>query len=95
MRLVNVVADREDGTDRLAELRSLLDDHREAGSDLAARVLAERDALAASFWVVEPVAPVVAIPVAPARPAVARSAVAPSATRRISEADPNPSQATA
>ncbi len=68
-RLVSVAADRDDGPDRLVELRTLLEDHREAGSALAAHLLSGDDDLAASFWLVEPVAPVVAIPVEPARPA--------------------------
>ncbi len=68
-RLVNIAADRDDGPDRLVELRSLLEDHREAGSALAARLLTGDDDLATAFWVVEPVAPVVAIPIAPARSA--------------------------
>jgi glutamate synthase (ferredoxin) len=94
-RLVNVMADREDGMDRLAELRALLDDHREAGSDLAARVLADRDGLAASFWVVEPVAPVVAIPAAPARPALDRPTAVPAPAAMRAQVDVEPRQATA
>jgi glutamate synthase domain-containing protein 3 len=94
-RLVNVMADREDGMDRLAELRALLDDHREAGSDLADRVLADRDGLAASFWVVEPVAPVVAIPAAPARPALDRPTAVPAPAAMRAQVDVEPRQATA
>jgi glutamate synthase domain-containing protein 3 len=95
-RLVNVVADREDGTDRLAELRSLLEDHREAGSQLADRLLADIPGVAGSFWVVEPVAPVVAIAITPDRPVVARptAAVAPAALR-VPVADPSARPATA
>jgi len=98
-RLVNVAADREDGADRLVELRSLLQDHRDAGSDLAARLLADADGLAALFWVVEPVAPVapvVANQVVPARSAVERPAApATPAAVRVAEADPSTSQASA
>jgi glutamate synthase (NADPH/NADH) large chain len=94
-RLVNVMADREDGMDRLAELRALLDDHREAGSDLAARVLADRDGLAASFWVVEPVAPVVAIPAAPARPALGRPTAVSAPAAMRAQVDVEPRRATA
>ena len=39
-----------------AELRCLVADHREAGSALAARLLAERHDLEADVWLVEPVA---------------------------------------
>ena len=74
VRLATVLADREDGPARLAELRRLLEAHRDAGSALAARLLADAD-LAAEVWVVEPVAPPRRRPcVAPERPAVRPSA---------------------
>jgi hypothetical protein len=59
VRLSAAVADRADGPERLVELLRLLEDHASAGSALARRVLGLDD-LAAAFWVVEPVAPVVA-----------------------------------
>ena len=59
VRLSAVAADRADGPERLVELLRLLEDHASAGSALARRVLGLDD-LAAAFWVVEPVAPVVA-----------------------------------
>jgi glutamate synthase (ferredoxin) len=63
VRLGAVLAEREDGSARLAELRRLLEDHRAAGSALATRLLAESD-LPAAIWLVEPVVAAVAIPVA-------------------------------
>jgi hypothetical protein len=51
-----VLRDRDDGAARLAELFELLVDHRAAGSMLAGRI-AQSDDLAASVWLVEPVAP--------------------------------------
>ena len=64
MRLSTVVRDRADGSDRLTELIGLLEDHREVGSAAAARLLASDD-LASAFWLMEPLAPVVAVAVAP------------------------------
>ena len=61
VRLAAVLADRDDGPVRLAELQRLLEAHRDAGSGLAARLLEDAD-LAAAVWVVEPIAP----PAAPA-----------------------------
>ena len=54
VRLSTAVADREDGTGRLAELVRLLEAHRVAGSELAGRLLETAD-LAASVWLVEPI----------------------------------------
>ena len=65
VRLAAVVADRDDGPARLAELLRLLEAHRQAGSALAGRLLDDAD-LPAEMWVVEPVPVPVAIPVAPA-----------------------------
>jgi glutamate synthase domain-containing protein 2/glutamate synthase domain-containing protein 1/glutamate synthase domain-containing protein 3 len=59
-RLSAVVRDRPDGAIFAAELRRLLEAHREAGSELAARLLAERHALEDDIWLVEPI--VVAAP---------------------------------
>jgi glutamate synthase domain-containing protein 3 len=55
VRLASALADRPDGQARLIELVRLLEAHRAAGSELADRVLREAD-LAASFWLVEPIA---------------------------------------
>jgi glutamate synthase domain-containing protein 3 len=82
-RLSTVAATREDGPELQAELRELLEAHREAGSALAARLLAERAPLDADIWVIEPV-PVAGPPTAPIS-APQRQAVATSATRTESE----------
>ncbi|MGK2850225.1 MAG: glutamate synthase large subunit [Candidatus Limnocylindrales bacterium] len=77
-RLASAVRDREDGASRLSEFMALLEDHREAGSALAERLLASDD-LASAIWLVEPVAPVVAIPVlAPSERAVERPTAIPA-----------------
>ncbi len=55
VRLASALAGRADGQARVLELTRLLDAHREAGSELAGRLLDEAD-LAARFWVVEPIA---------------------------------------
>jgi glutamate synthase domain-containing protein 3 len=55
VRLATVLHDREDGTARNVELRTLLEDHRSAGSALAARII-DLDDLPSMMWVVEPVA---------------------------------------
>ncbi len=52
-RLSAILADREDGPARLAELQRLLAAHRAAGSDVATRLL-DGDDLAARIWLVEP-----------------------------------------
>jgi glutamate synthase domain-containing protein 3 len=55
VRLAAAARDREDGATRIDEFRRLLEDHREAGSVLAARLLAERHELESDVWLVEPV----------------------------------------
>ena len=55
VRLSTVVRDREDGPARGAELRALIEDHREAGSELAAHLLAELHRLEDDVWLVEPI----------------------------------------
>jgi glutamate synthase domain-containing protein 3 len=55
VRLGSVLADRNDGQARLIELVRLLEAHRSAGSELADRLLRDAD-LAATFWLVEPIA---------------------------------------
>ena len=69
-RLSAVVRDRPDGERFGAELRRLIEAHREAGSELAARLLAERHALEDDIWLVEPiptVTPAVEVPAAEGR----------------------------
>ena len=78
VRLSAVVRDRSDGERFAAELRRLLEAHREAGSELAARLLAERHSLEADIWLVEPIppaVPVVDVPAAPRAVPAVRSAV--------------------
>ena len=60
---------------RLVELQRLLEAHRDAGSALAGRLLADAD-LARPVWVVEPIAPVVAVP-APERAEVPQRVAVP------------------
>jgi glutamate synthase domain-containing protein 3 len=67
-RLASVAREREDGADLEAELVRLLEDHRDAGSELAARLLADPAGLAGDVWVVEPVAVLAPEPAAVARP---------------------------
>jgi glutamate synthase (ferredoxin) len=55
MRLAAVMTERVDGADRVDELRSLLEEHRAAGSLLARRLLERRGRLGEEFWLVEPV----------------------------------------
>jgi glutamate synthase domain-containing protein 3 len=52
-RLAQLAASRPDGAERLAEFVGLVGDHRSAGSDLAARLLAD-GRLTDAVWVVEP-----------------------------------------
>jgi glutamate synthase domain-containing protein 2/glutamate synthase domain-containing protein 1/glutamate synthase domain-containing protein 3 len=66
VRLSAAARDREDGPALVAEFRSLVDAHRDAGSELAARLLAERHELENDVWLVEPIA----VP-APPEPATA------------------------
>jgi glutamate synthase (ferredoxin) len=76
-RLSAILHERVDGPERNGQLRGLLEDHRSAGSSLAARLL-ELDDLPGAFWVVEPVAqPAVAEAVSAEASAPASAAVAP------------------
>ncbi|CAN5294164.1 glutamate synthase-related protein [soil metagenome] len=69
-RLSSVTGEREDGPDRVAELRGLLEDHCAAGSLLARRLLERKTRLGDEFWLIEPVsAPVAITPVARQLPA--------------------------
>jgi glutamate synthase domain-containing protein 3 len=55
VRVGAALADRPDGQARLIELVRLMEAHRTAGSELAERLLRDAD-LAATFWLVEPIA---------------------------------------
>jgi glutamate synthase domain-containing protein 2/glutamate synthase domain-containing protein 3 len=80
VRLGSVLADRPDGQARLIELVRLLEAHRGAGSELAERLLRDAD-LAATFWLVEPIAvPAPAADVAASQPDRNQSAAVPMPT---------------
>jgi glutamate synthase domain-containing protein 3 len=53
-RLSTAARDREEGSAFVAEFRGLVEAHRDAGSELAARLLAERHELESDIWLVEP-----------------------------------------
>jgi glutamate synthase domain-containing protein 3 len=72
-RLSAVARDREDGATLVGEFRRLVEDHREAGSELAARLLAERHELESDVWLIEPIAPPILAPVRADKPALAMS----------------------
>jgi len=76
VRLATALADRPDGEARVIELIRLLDDHRNAGSGLAARILDEAD-LASRFWLVEPNVVVAPVAVAAGPESGAASTVTP------------------
>ena len=62
IRLAEAVVSRDDGRARADEFRRLVELHRDAGSELAARLL-DGDGLEDAVWLVEPVAaPAVAAP---------------------------------
>jgi len=69
-RLAVVAAGRDDGTERIDELMHLVEAHRDAGSALAARLLADPRALIEATWLVEPHVPTVGAPIAATIPAV-------------------------
>jgi glutamate synthase domain-containing protein 3 len=54
-RLRGVVATREDGTERVTEIRELLETHRDTGSVMARELLARPGQLGDGFWLIEPV----------------------------------------
>jgi glutamate synthase domain-containing protein 3 len=54
-RLRSVVASRTDGTERVEEVRGLLEAHRDAGSVLARELLTRPAQLGDGFWLIEPV----------------------------------------
>jgi hypothetical protein len=83
-RLAAAARERADGADLVAEFRGLVEAQRDAGSTLAARLLAERHELESDVWLVEPIAgpavveaPVVARPAVHVRPASPVEAAAP------------------
>jgi glutamate synthase (NADPH) large chain len=53
VRLASVMTERDDGADRVDELRTLLEDHRAAGSLLARRLLEDKARLGDEFWLIE------------------------------------------
>jgi hypothetical protein len=63
-RLSTIGRGRADGAERMAELVGLLQDHRDAGSEAAARLLDAGD-IGDGFWVVEPVVAATAVAVEP------------------------------
>jgi glutamate synthase (ferredoxin) len=71
VRLASVMAEREDGADRVDELRGLLELQRAAGSLLARRLLERKARLGEEFWLIEPVAAPDPVPAAPVRQRVA------------------------
>jgi len=82
-RLSTVAAARDDGAELRAELRDLLEAHREAGSSLAARLLAEPAAVESDVWLVEPLVTGAAVgpaadPVQPTATSMAASANPPA-----------------
>jgi hypothetical protein len=91
VRLSTVLADRPDGTERLSELRRLVEDHASAGSRLAIRLLTLED-VASDVWVVEPVAPVVEATVEQEKPSVpvSQAAVASLAASRAASDSSQP-----
>ena len=86
VRLASALADRPDGQTRVIELIRLLDDHRNAGSALAGRILDEAD-LAARFWLVEPIA---GTPELPAPVALDRAASQPDRNPIVPLSTPTP-----
>jgi glutamate synthase (NADPH/NADH) large chain/glutamate synthase (ferredoxin) len=72
-RLDVIAEEREDGLERVAELRRLLEAHRDAGSMLARELLERGTRLRDEFWLIEPVggpaAPAQKVPVEAGDPA--------------------------
>jgi glutamate synthase domain-containing protein 3 len=88
-RLSTATATRDDGAELVAELRDLLEAHREAGSALAARLLADHATLESDIWLIEP------LPVAaPSTADVARAARVPSPAI-VARNDPQPTMPSA
>ena len=76
-RLDVIAEEREDGIERVAELRRLMEAHRDAGSVLARELLERGTRLRDEFWLIEPVggpaALAVRIPVEAGDPATTES----------------------
>jgi glutamate synthase domain-containing protein 2/glutamate synthase domain-containing protein 1/glutamate synthase domain-containing protein 3 len=82
IRLAEAIADRDDGGALSREFHELVEDHREAGSELAARLLAE-NGLEDQVWLVEPLPAVAPATVEPAerrvpQPTVVESVAVPA-----------------
>ncbi|MFL5680754.1 MAG: glutamate synthase large subunit [Chloroflexota bacterium] len=81
LRVAEAVTSRDDGAARADEFRVLVEAQRDAGSQLAARLLAERD-LEADVWLVEPVAAPVTGPAPAVHASVIRGAIETAVTPR-------------
>jgi glutamate synthase domain-containing protein 3 len=55
VRLASVMTERDDGADRIDDLRIMLEEHRAAGSRLARRLLEHKARLGDEVWLIEPV----------------------------------------
>jgi glutamate synthase domain-containing protein 3 len=82
VRLAEVVADRADGQTLAQEFRDLVEDHREAGSELAARLLGE-SGLEDQVWLVEPI-PTAAPAAEPAERLVPQAVTSPAKAQALS-----------
>jgi len=80
-RLRAVVGGREDGAERAAELRSLLEGHREAGSLLARSLLARPAQLGDGMWLIEPVGTQLPVALPIDEPVGAAEGIAPQPVR--------------
>jgi glutamate synthase domain-containing protein 2/glutamate synthase domain-containing protein 3 len=70
-RMRAVVGTRLDGAERVAELHAMLEEHRDAGSAQARRILATPGQLSDGMWLIEPVGVPVPLPVEPEAEGVA------------------------
>jgi len=80
-RLSSVLRDRNDGTERAAELERLIAAHAEAGSELAERLVLRGGPRPADIWLVEPIAAPLAHDSTQPSPDPARVGLAIDATR--------------
>jgi glutamate synthase domain-containing protein 3 len=83
-RLSAAARDRDESATLVDEFRRLVEDHRDAGSALAARLLAERHRLEDDVWLVEPIA----VPSLPERAVPARTSAAVTTLDGIRAATP-------
>ena len=83
-RLSAAARDRDESAPLVDEFRRLVEDHRDAGSALAARLLAERHRLEDDVWLVEPIA----VPSLPERAVPARTSAAVTTLDGIRAATP-------